>query len=182
MRRSLPLSAKRILVALALLLTLAVPYVASAADGIVLDDVNLRSGPGLDYDVLAVLPADATVTLAGEPVEGWYPVLFEDLEGWVYGAYLAVPLDSGAGGSGDLRSTAAAVLNLRAGPGLDYDILAELDYGTTVELLGGVAVVDGFVWVEVRVGDLGEGWVAEEYLAAAEPAADMAALELTGEE
>ncbi len=71
-----PLFPRALRIALALLVllsALAVPLPASAASTSVREDLNLRSGPGLGYRVLTVMPASATVTLDGDPTEGWYP-------------------------------------------------------------------------------------------------------------
>ena len=148
--------------ALALGVALHAPRVARAADATVLEDLNLRSGPGLEYDVIAVLPAGAVVTLLDEPAEGWYPVLYDDLDGWVSGAYLAVDDDW----DGDIATVVAAVLNLRDGPGLGFNIVAALPYGTTVEIIGEPEEVDGYTCVQVRVpsGCIDGGWVAAEFL------------------
>lgn len=151
--------------ALAFSVVLLTPRVARAADATVLEDLNLRSGPGLEYDVIAVLPPGAVVAILDEPVAGWYPVLYADLEGWASGAYLAIA-DDGSVEDGDVATVVAAALNLRDGPGLDYAVVAQLPYGTTVEIIGGPEEADGYTWVQVRVpsGCIDGGWIAAEFL------------------
>ncbi len=139
-----------------------------AGDAVVLDDLNLRLGPGLDEEIITVLPAGVLVEITGAPIEGWYPVSYGGLTGWVSGAYLA--LDGGDGDGGGIvpgpATVAAEVLNFRSGPGLDAEIMAELVAGTTVEIVGESTVADGYTWVEVWVAETGSGWVAAEYLVA----------------
>ncbi len=139
-----------------------------ASGAVVLDDLNLRLGPGLDEEIITVLPAGALVEITGAPIEGWYPVSYGGLTGWVSGAYLA--LDGGDGDGGGIvpgpATVAAEVLNFRSGPGLDAEIMAELVAGTTVEIVGESTVADGYTWVEVWVAETGSGWVAAEYLVA----------------
>jgi uncharacterized protein YraI len=151
-----------------LLFTLfATPIAALAApSATVSEELNLRSGPGLGYRILTIMPAGSTVAVTGEPTEGWYPVQYSDLTGWAFGQYLAIGNDAPVATSG-ARDTATVVtsqLNLRSGPGLGYSVVARLDYGTTVELLGGRQNADGYDWAEVLTKAQQRGWVAANYL------------------
>jgi SH3 domain-containing protein len=56
----------------------------------------------------------------------------------------------------------------RATPGALGTVLAVLPEGTTVELSGQEAQVDGRLWLEVRDSDGQLGWVAAEFLADSE--------------
>ena len=68
---------------------LAVPASANAATAYVTHSLNMHTGPGARYPVIAVVPR-------GNPVEvihctygyGWCEVVFDDEEGWVSGHYL----------------------------------------------------------------------------------------------
>ena len=51
-------------------------------------DVNLRSGPSLDYPVIIALPQGSVVTLTGEIVEGWTQVIYNGTRGWISSPYL----------------------------------------------------------------------------------------------
>ena len=74
-----------------LLATFALPFAASAAESsTVNEELNLRSGPGISYRVLAVMPAGSTVSVTGEASEGWYPVQYSSLSGWAFGQYLSI--------------------------------------------------------------------------------------------
>ena len=129
---------------------------ARAADLVTRQPLYLRVGPGLEYDIVTVVPGGMAVSPLGGPVEGWYPVAFDYQLGWVYGGGLAA--SAGTATVGDEG------VNLREGPGLDYAIVAALPAGTTVQLLGGADTGDGYRWVEVAVPGLGAGWVAADYL------------------
>src|SRR5919202_4402403 len=82
--------ARSALITLALLTSLVAPPAASAAPTSVLEELNLRDGPGLGFRVLAVMPAGASVEVTGDPTEGWYPLLYAGLSGRGSGAYLGV--------------------------------------------------------------------------------------------
>ena len=68
------------------------------------DNLNLRSGPSLEDDVLVVMPAGSTVAITGEVENGFYPVTYQDLAGFAHGDYLTdaaeapaeSPVDSGS--------------------------------------------------------------------------------------
>lgn len=47
------------------------------------DTLNLRDEPGTDSVVIGLIPAGAYVYLLGEEEDGWYPVQYGDLEGYV---------------------------------------------------------------------------------------------------
>lgn len=67
----------------------------------------------------------------------------------------------------------AGLLNMRAGPGTGYDIIAELPYGTRVTLHGRSA---GGAWLLVRADT--QGWVSAYYVKT-DPGVSLAALPIT---
>ena len=167
----------RLGIALFLLLTMLITPIGTlaASAATTSDDVNLRSGPGLGYRVLTLMPAGATISVTGDASEGWYPVRYENVDGWAYAEYVAIggtAQGSAAttGGAG-VRGTATVVtnlLNLRGGPGTSYSVVAQLPYGTTVQVVGDPQAGDGRTWVEVVAKGSGQGWVAAEFLDAGE--------------
>lgn len=146
---------------LALLLLAPASSARALGEARVAEEWNLRAGPGLDYPVLAVMPASATVALTGPVAEGWYAVVFADVPGWVYGEGLI--LDERA--FAPEATVVAASLNVRAAPGLDADILTLLDAGARVALVGDPVEADGHSWVPIEGAGAIAGWVAAGYLA-----------------
>ncbi|MFN3214966.1 MAG: SH3 domain-containing protein [Acidimicrobiales bacterium] len=69
----------------------------------------------------------------------------------------------GDGGGQELRVVAPDGLNLRDAPGLDSNVIAELDDGDRLEGTGRTQNADGRDWTEVRVGGQ-TGWVASEFV------------------
>jgi hypothetical protein len=61
------------------------------------------------------------------------------------------------------KRVASDVLNLRAGPGTDQQVIATLQRGENVVLLDETQTVAGRIWVRVRAGER-EGWVSQEFL------------------
>lgn len=167
----------RLGIALLLLSTmLLTPRTALAASSATVnDDVNLRSGPGLNYRILLLMSAGETLSVTGSASEGWYPVRYNDVDGWAYAEYIAFDgMAQGAAstvGGASVRGTATVVtnlLNMRGGPGISYGIVAQLPYGTTVQIVGTPQAGDGRTWLEVVAKGSGMGWVAAEFLDAGE--------------
>lgn len=71
-------------------------YAVTAQGGL-----KLRTGPGLDARIIAVLPFGAGVYTDGEPMGGWLQVRTGRLEGWMMAAHLD-PLPLLALASGDV--------------------------------------------------------------------------------
>jgi uncharacterized protein YraI len=158
------------------LITLLNPITTLASGpAIVREELNLRSGPGLGYAVVGVMPAGSTVRVTGDEAEGWFPVRYNELDGWAYAEYIAVNgqaqgVAATTGGTG-VRGAATVVtslLNVRGGPGTSYGVVAQLPYGTTVEITGDPRAGDGRTWVEISARGYGQGWVAAEFLDAGE--------------
>lgn len=74
------------------------------------------------------------------------------------------PAGLAAGGSAVVTGTGGC-LNVRTGAGLTNDVVACAPDGTSVTVTGGPSEADGFTWWQVET-PLGDGWVAEEYIAA----------------
>jgi uncharacterized protein YraI len=105
---------------------------SSGGDTVTTSDLNLRAGPSTADEVVLVMPPGASVSIDGDPENGFYPVTYRGTSGWAYGGYL----DLGSGtGSGE-TTTVLSALNLRAGPSTADDVLLVMDEGAVVELTG----------------------------------------------
>ncbi len=74
------------------LLMAAAPHPARAAmsDAVTTADVNMRSGPGTGYPVIATLPQGSLVAVnACLPDRKWCDITWRNRRGWVFAAYLA---------------------------------------------------------------------------------------------
>lgn len=66
------------------------PAKAAIGEAVTTASLNLRSGPGTGYPVVATLPAGATVTVnACLPDRKWCDVTWRGRRGWAFAAYLA---------------------------------------------------------------------------------------------
>jgi len=150
---------------------------ATSGEAMTVDTVNVRTGPSLADSILGTPDAGTWLTLTGENVNGWLSVDYDGYHGYVYGAFLTQDGETALDGSpaeeasdpetsGETgtRYTNDSV-NLRTGPSLDEGVITVVPAGVEVWLTG--AAGNGFVEVSSEMGD---GWIAAEYLGADAPA------------
>lgn len=106
---------------------------------------NLRSGPGMKYPVVEVLPDGAPVVI--EDKQGnWYKL---DDNKWAYqGLIKIMEIKTG-------RVVEAGFLNVRQGPGTNHSVVRKLQDGTLVQILE----KEGR-WLRIEAGE----WVHEAYV------------------
>ena len=136
--------------------------------------LNVRSGPGLDYEVITTVPAGTRASIYGrDPIDDWFQVQIEGIDGmvWIYQELTTVEgsLDGvrfleqweidliARPGDGPLAITTPDILNVRSGPGLDYDILTTVPKGTQATIIG---IGPNSEWYKVNLGVLSEpAWI-----------------------
>jgi uncharacterized protein YkwD/uncharacterized protein YraI len=129
-------------------------------------DVNLRTGPGAEYDVVATLPADTAMTVTGGEIDAFIPVKVDGKFGWVATEWVergAVTLEQTASPSEPGTATAIQAVELRD---------AALDEGASIGTIPSLATVmltgeaqDGFLRVDY---DGQQGWADAAYLEVAD--------------
>ncbi len=137
--------------------------------------LNMRSGAGTNFGVIAVLPNAATVTLTGQTSGSWKSISYNGLAGWAFGDYLSTGGSTSGTAPPATSGTAvtSASLNMRSGAGAGFSLLKVVPSGATVSLTSNVS--NGYTQV-VHGGTT--GWVLSIYLgsgsAAAPPPASSA--------
>lgn len=58
--------------------------------GTILSTVNVRSGPGFEYEVISEVAGGSTVTVVGDNDKGWWHVITDSAEGYVGQSYISV--------------------------------------------------------------------------------------------
>lgn len=142
----------------------------SAATGVVTTGaLNVRSGPGVGYQVIANLYQGQAVTLLARTYDaGWVKVrLPGGTEGWIATHLLtlnvaasSLPVISGAPPSA-AAVVATGALHVRYGPGIVYNPLSIVYWGDSLTLLGRNSATS---WVQVRLPDGRVGWASSYYL------------------
>lgn len=133
--------------------------------------VNVRSGPGAQYEIVGRLEAGDRVPVNGRDAAsgGWLRVVLRSgTSGWV--ASFAIALDGDArrlpviasnptsdGTDERVTITAYGLVNVRGGPGMSHPITGQLDVDDTAEVTGRSS--EGNDWLYIENDDL-SGWVA----------------------
>lgn len=131
--------------------------------------VNVRTGPGAQYNSIAVLGSGTAVTLIGRNADAtWTKVrLSNGIEGWIGSGLLQtnVPIWSLSIVESPPPENAAVInvgaLNVRHGPGTGYGVFAVVYRGQVVTLVGRSAYG---TWAQVRIPSGALGWVNSNYL------------------
>lgn len=141
--------------------------------------LNVRTGPGVQFNILNVLVQGQTVNLTGfrSADANWVQINWNNGTAWVSGKsfYLTtstpvanLPVYQGSVPTpgefaGDKKATVTGVyyLNMRKGPGTDFGVIKAVPGGTIVEMTGR-NVNSG--WVKVRLLDGSTGWMSAAYL------------------
>ncbi|HYH10969.1 MAG TPA: SH3 domain-containing protein [Thermomicrobiales bacterium] len=135
------------------------------------DALNLRSAPGLDSRVVAILWTGDRGTILDGPVSRdnyhWYQIESGDDTGWVVETFIADAGSSAPPASGFEPGTQVSVttdaLNLRESADTTGRVLTVLYHGDTGTVAGGSVSSDGYTWVLVDFDGV-VGWVATTYI------------------
>lgn len=133
------------------------------------DRLNLRSGPGLSFEIVDKLQRDTTVRLLEGPrkAEGyaWWRIRTgSGVEGW---AVERVETEQtlqpalAVGGQAVVTTTEGDSLRMRDSAGTGGKVVTMVANETVVTLLDGPQQADGMPWWQVRLPDGTEGWVVE---------------------
>ena len=139
--------------------------------------LNVRAEPSTTSNVLGVVPANTEVQIVGaDPGGNWWQIVYElgvDGKGWVTAQYVEtvtkpeVPVIGGDGTNPISGNSAIVIqqLNIRSGPGTNYNSLGILNVNDVVKLTGKNR--DG-TWLQVQfaAGPGGRGWVNSGFVKA----------------
>ena len=123
--------------------------------------LNVRAGPGTGYKILTTVPKGTEATIVGiGPNAQWYMVTLESLNrpAWIYASLTSVTGFLGGVkqytlaevngytftetdatdtcGAKPIAITVPAILNVRKGPGTDFEIMTTIPKGTRAEIVG----------------------------------------------
>lgn len=129
--------------------------------------VNIRSGPGTNTSVIAVLYQGQRIQATGSSSNGWTQVKYNGRTAYVSARYLTTPgaavgakpsSGSGTATTGGSRTT-TSTLNVRTGPGTNYSVVGVLAARQQVHLTGATRGN----WVQIAYQGTSR-WVASGYL------------------
>ena len=146
-------------------------------------NVNARSGPGTEYPSYGILAEGASAVVIGVSPDGlWWVIRVPSVEvgqGWVAGENVQtanvedvpivepppmlemLPVPTPQPGAPTL--TALSVVNVRSGPGQEYESYGYLDREQMAAVIG--ISSDSLWWViDLPNGETGQGWVSDGYV------------------
>jgi uncharacterized protein YraI len=131
--------------------------------------LNVRTGPGAGNVVITTVEYGEVLPLLARNSDGsWVRVQVDsETRGWVSSLYILVPEPfelSDLPVTAEVEPSATVItgtLNIRSGPGPQYESVGTLNYGTVIGVLARNA--DGS-WVKISVNGM-KGWVDPSYLA-----------------
>ncbi len=122
------------------------------------DALRLRSEANTDASILATAAKDDHAVVLEDVGEGWYKVDYQGMEGYMSGDYLDVTDKADVTIGYGVVNTDGATLNVRSGPGTDYERLDTLSSGDVVTIVG----LDSD-WFKIDTGSV-VGYVSGEYM------------------
>ncbi len=125
----------------------------TAMDGnVTTDNVNVRSGPGTDYEVIGQVHQNTKITIIDE-LGDWYKVKASNVEGWVTKEFVQA-FDSSYD-SYIQTDSHNAVIQVREEPSLLAEVKGTLENGQTYPI-----VQEKNNWYEIQLSTDTTGWVA----------------------
>lgn len=130
------------------------------------DSLRLRSEANTSSDTVTMAPKGSEVVVEEDAGNGWYRVTYGDQAGYMSGEWLRITLEDGTVIEGEPTPLSdepqqqrglvtTSVLNIRSGPGTDYDKVGTLKAGTVVDIVAD----DGSGWYQID-----SGYVSAEYV------------------
>ena len=140
--------------------------------GTTTSEINVRADTSTASQSLGTIPAFNPVQVIGKDASGiWYQILFNNGTGWVRADFVLlsdataeIPVIVGEAETGSAgRGVVLRGVNVRSGPGQDFDSLGLLNQNDVVSILG--KDFSG-TWIKIKYppAEDGAGWVAAEYL------------------
>jgi uncharacterized protein YgiM (DUF1202 family) len=137
--------------------------------------VNVRSGAGTSYSVVAVASLNDAVKVTGETTDSsgtkWYKVTYNGTTGYMHSDY--VTLDSaGTGNNNNNNNTGytekaatvnASSVNVRSGAGTGNSVVATLSLNTSITVTGEAKDSSGTTWYAIKY-DGGSGYMHSDYV------------------
>ena len=123
------------------------------------DALRLREEATTDATILATAAKGDTVVVLEDTGDGWYKVDYNSVEGYMSGEYLDVATKADVTIGYGLVQTDGATLNIRSGPGTDYDVVYPLNDGSVVNIVG---IDNG--WYKITTSGGLSGYVSSDYM------------------
>lgn len=133
--------------------------------------VNVRSGAGTNYSVVAVASQNEEITVLGEETDGsgakWYKIKYNGTTGYMHSDYVTLDQSNNNNNTTNYPEKAAKVnassVNVRSGAGTNNGVVATLALNTSLTVVGEEKDGNGTTWYKVKY-DGGEGYMHSDYV------------------
>lgn len=104
-------------------------------------DVNVRSGPGINYGVVACLPRGAAITVTDSSNSDWYAISYKGITGFMSSRYISISSESSAPSVSEDDGDTNAYINsmyvrFRSGASSNSTVLGEYNTGKQIKVIG----------------------------------------------
>ncbi len=149
----------------------------STVEGMTSTQVNVRAEPSAASIVLGMIPANTKVEITGkDPGVNWWQINYPegpDGKGWVTAQYVTtedkskIPTIGGneAGANNENVAIIQQQLNIRSGPGTDFNSLGTLNPQDVVKLTGKDSN-GAWLQIDFEIGPGGKGWINAAFVQA----------------
>lgn len=144
-------------------------------EGRTITEVNVRADTSTVSESFGVIVPFSTVQVTGKDSSGkWFQVIFEASPtgtGWVRADFMQVddsaeiPVREAGAGSGAVRGVVLRGVNVRSGPGQDFESLGLLNENDVLDVLGRDS---SGAWLQIEYLDEA-GWVAADFMQVENP-------------
>ncbi len=146
----------------------------SLVEGMTTTQVNVRVGPSTASESLGMIGPFVKVQVIGRDASGgWYQIIYAESgrgKGWLRTEYVQVNataeislIESTSGSGSAVSGLAIQKINVRNGPGTEYELLGVLNSKDVVFITGKDA---SGKWIQIEFASApdGKGWVTAEFL------------------
>ena len=131
---------------------------ASIGVGTTTAALRVRESAGTEATTLATASQGESVILLEDAGNGWYKVDYKSVQGYMSGEFLTVQTKADVKIGYGMIKTDGPHLNVRSGPGTDFDRVSAFANETVVDIVG----IDGS-WYKISSGDI-TGYVLSDYI------------------
>jgi N-acetylmuramoyl-L-alanine amidase len=128
-------------------------YILAIDGQVMVDNLNVRSGPGSENNVIGQLHQNTNVEILDE-MQGWYKIRTENIEGWVSSQFVQA-MEGNSGNSYVMLNPNIQSVQIKATPSIDGEIIDTMDQGATYPYIKQVGA-----WYEIALPSGKNGYVA----------------------
>ena len=109
------------------------------------DSLNIRSGPGTEYDVVGKAAKGTVLVVTGQADNGWYRIELEGKDGYASGKYITFEAKTDVSEQGMQEQTEQT-----SGTGMGYISQRYIDYLKTAGIIFGMVVVVIMIFITLK--------------------------------